>query len=66
MPKMVNMLNSKKCKRKIKSWFIIHAHFKSLLVPEDNAKQNAKGFACSYGYKLVMVLIEVVSLSKRS
>ena len=52
---MVNMLNSRKCKRKRKSSFIIHAHFKSILVPEDNAKQHAKGFACSYGYKLVMV-----------
>ena len=66
MPKMVNMLNSRKCKRKRKSSFIIHAHFKSILVPEDNAKQHAKGFACSYGYKLVMVFIKVVSLSKRS
>ena len=50
--------------RKIKSPFIIHKDFESILVPEDNGKQNPsqpynnkyqKHVACSYGYKLVCV-----------
>ena len=50
--------------RKIKSPFIICADFESILVPEDNGKQNPeesytskyqKHIACSYGYKLVCV-----------
>ena len=43
---------------------MICADFESILVPEDNGKQNAdesftskyqKHVACSYGYKLVFV-----------
>ena len=50
--------------RKIKSPFIIFADFESILVPEDNRKQNPeqsyttnyqKHSACSCGYKLVSV-----------
>ena len=61
MPKKVNMLI---IIRKIKSPFIIYADFESILVPEDNGKQNPeesytnkyqKHIACSYGYKLVCV-----------
>ena len=49
---------------KEKSLFIIYADFKSMLVPEDNGKQNPeesytnkyqKHTACSYGYELVCV-----------
>ena len=45
--------------------FIIYAHFESILVPEDNGKQNPKEsytkkyqkhIASSYGYKLVCVV----------
>ena len=52
----------KSFERKIKSPFVIYADFKSILVPEDNGKQNIdesytnkyqKHVACSYGYKLV-------------
>ena len=50
--------------RKIKSPFIIYADFESILVPEDDGKQNPedsytnryqKHIACSYGFKLVCV-----------
>ena len=49
---------------KIKSPFMIYAAVESILVPEDNRKQNPdesysnkyhKHVACSYGYKLVCV-----------
>ena len=48
--------------RKIKSPFMTYADFESILVPEDNRKQNLnesytnkyqKHVACRYGYKLV-------------
>ena len=50
--------------RKIKSLFMIWADFESILVPEDNEKQNPNDFytnkyqkhvSCSYGYKLLCV-----------
>ena len=50
--------------RKIKSPFIIYGDFESIMVPEDNRKQNPDGsysnkyqknLACSYDYKLVSV-----------
>ena len=49
-------------KTKIKSSFIINTDLESILVPEDNGKQNPeesytskykKHVACNYGYKLV-------------
>ena len=52
----------KSFERKIKSPFVIYADFKSILVPEDNGKQNInesytnkyqKHVTCSYGHKLV-------------
>ena len=57
------MLNSKIVK-KIKLLLIIYADFESILVPENNEKQNSeksyikkyqKHIACSYGYKLLCV-----------
>ena len=47
--------------KKIKSPIMIYADFESILVPEDNRKQNPneiyrnKHVACSYGYKLARV-----------
>ena len=50
--------------RKIKSPFIIYGDFESIMVPEDNRKQNPdesysnkyqKNLACSYDYILVSV-----------
>ena len=54
----------KKFERKVKSPFMMYADLESILVPEDNKKQNPnetytniyqKHVACSYGYKLVCV-----------
>ena len=64
MPKKGEYIKLKNYERKIKSLFIIYADFKSILVPENNGKQNPeesytnknqKHIACSYGYKLVCV-----------
>ena len=40
--KKVTMLDSKLIKEKINSLFIIYADFKSILVLEDNGKQNTE------------------------
>ena len=62
MSKMGEYIKFKNSGRKIKSPFMIYADFESILVPEDNEKQNLnesytnkyqKHVACSYGYKLV-------------
>ena len=62
MPKKGEYVKFKNFERKIKSSFTIYADFESILVPDDNAKQNPnesytnkhqKHAACSYGYKLV-------------
>ena len=64
MPKKDEYVKFKNCEEKIKSPLIIHANFESILVQEDNGKQNAKEsytnkyqkhITCSYGYKLVCV-----------
>ena len=62
--KRVNMFDLKKYERKITPPFIIDADFESILVPEDNRKQNLdeaytnkywKYVACCYDFKLVCV-----------
>ena len=59
MPKKGEYVKFKNDERKIKSPFIIYAHFESALVPLDNGKPNSKEpyinkyqkhNACSYGY----------------
>ena len=64
MPKKGEYVKFKHFARKIKSPFMICADFESILLPEDNRKQNLnesytnkyqKHVACSYGYKLVCV-----------
>ena len=64
MPKKGEHIKFKIYGRKIKSPFMIYADLESILVPEDNGKQNPnesytnkyqKHVACSYGYKLVCV-----------
>ena len=42
--KKVKLLDSKNFTRKIKSPFIIYADFQSILVPENNGKQNPDAF----------------------
>ena len=64
MPKKGEYVKFKNFERKLKSPFMIYADFESILVPEDNGKQNPnescnnkywEHIACSYGYKLVCV-----------
>ena len=64
MPKKGEYVKFKNYERKINSPSIIYADFESILVLEDNGKQNPeesytsqyqKHIACSYGYKLVCV-----------
>ena len=61
MPKRSEYVKFRNFERKIKSPFMIHVDFESILVSEDNGKQtpNAsytkkyqKYVACSYGFKL--------------
>ena len=60
MPKKCEYIKLKNFGRKIKSQFMIYADFESILVPEDNEKQNLnesytnkyqKHVAFSYSYK---------------
>ena len=62
MPKKGEYVKFKNFERKIKSPFMIYVDFESVLVPEDNGKQNLnesytnkykKYVGCSYSYKLV-------------
>ena len=60
VPKKGEYVKFKNYERKIKSPFMIYVDFESILVREDNGKQNPneknqKHVACSYGYKLVCV-----------
>ena len=62
MPKKDEYIIFKNFGGKIKSPFVLYADFESILVPEDNRKQNPndtnkyqKHVACSYGYNLVCV-----------
>ena len=64
MPKKGEYVKFKNVERKIKSPFMVYADFESILVPEDNGKQNPNelysnkyenNIACSYGYKLVCI-----------
>ena len=60
MPKKSEYVKFRNFERKIKSLFMIYVDFESILVPEDNEKQNPnesytnkyhKHVAYSYGYK---------------
>ena len=64
MPKKGEYVKSKNFEKKLKSQFMSHADFDSILVPEDQRKQNPnesytskyqKHIACSYRYRLVCV-----------
>ena len=49
MPKNGEYVKLKNYDRKIKSPFMIYADFESILVPEDNGKQNTKeSYASKY------------------
>ena len=73
MPKSGEYIKFKNYERKIKLLFIIHADFKSILVPEFIWKQNLeewnkykKLIACCYGYKLVCVIDKFSNFSNHS
>ena len=60
VPKKGEHVKFENYERKIKSPFLIYADFESIVVPEDNEKQNPsdsytnkyrKHVACGYGYK---------------
>ena len=65
MPKKVEYVQFKNYEEKINSPFIVYANSESILVPENNEKQNPeesytkkkkeKYIARSYGYKLACV-----------
>ena len=64
MPKKDEYVKFKNFERNIKPPFMIYADFESVLVPEDNGKENPnesctnkyqKHVACSYDYELVCV-----------
>ena len=64
MPTKGEYIEFKNYERKIKSPFMIYVDFESILVPEDNGKQNPNEshiskyqnyIASSYGYKLVCI-----------
>ena len=64
MPKKGEYVKFKNFERKIKSPIMIYEDFESIVLPEDNGKQDPhksytskyqKHVACSYGYKLLCV-----------
>ena len=68
MPKEDEYVKFRNYERKTKLLFLIYADFVSILVSEDNEKQNRKEsctskckkhIACSYGCKLVCVDVKV-------
>ena len=56
MPKTAEYVKFKNYKKKLKSPFIIHGYFERILVSEDN----------TYGYKLVSLMISLVSLLRHT
>ena len=58
MPKQGEYVTLKNYERKIKSPFMINANFESILVPEDNRKQNPNG---SYTNKYQKILLAVMA-----
>ena len=61
MPKKGEFVKFKNYERKIKSPFMIYADFESILVPEDNGKQNPEE---SYTNKYRNMLLAVIAINK--
>ena len=58
MPKKEEYIKFIKFERKIKSPFIIYDDFETILVPEDNGKQNPNEFFINkYQYMLLVVIV---------
>ena len=60
MPKKSEYVKFKNNERKIKSLFLIYADFESILVPEDNGKQNLEE---SYMNKYQTILLVVMAIN---
>ena len=58
MPKQGEYVTLENYERKIKSPLMINANFESILVPEDNRKQNPSG---SYTNKYQKILLAVMA-----
>ena len=54
------MLNFKNVERKIKSTFMIYADFESILVPEDNGKQNLNEYYTK-NIKNMLIVVMVIN-----
>ena len=70
-PKKGECVKLRNFERKIKSPFMVYTDFECILVLEDNGKQNPnqsyikkyqKHVGCSYGYKLALVDVHLISL----
>ena len=70
IPKKDEYIKFKTFGRKMKSLFLVHANFESILPSENKGKQNPndsytkkyqKHVASSYGYKLVLVDDQVIN-----
>ena len=59
-PKNVEHIRFKNYERKIKSPFMIYADFESILIPEDNGKQNPEE---SYTNKYQKMLLLVMAIN---
>ena len=59
MPKKGEYISFKNYKRKIKSSLMIYADFKSILVPEDNEKQNPESITKTNIKNMLLVAIAI-------
>ena len=75
MSKKSEYIRFKSNERKMKSWFTTFAGFESILVPENNDRQNPnesytdkykKHVTCSYGYKLLGFVDDKLSKPSKS
>ena len=60
MPEKGKYVKFKNYERKIKSLFMVYADFESILVPEDNGKQNPKE---SYTNNIKNILFAVMAIN---
>ena len=61
MPKEAEYVKFKNFKRKIKPSFLIHANFESILVPEDNGKQNPNDSYTNKYQNMLLLVVMVIN-----
>ena len=61
MPKEAEYVKFKNFKRKIKPSFLIYANFESILVPEDNGKQNPNDFYTNKYQNMLLLVVMVIN-----